>query len=84
MKSKITYDQEFSQNSVCPRILKILSETPLTFSCAAKQIGVHPSTIHRWHQRGCSGSKLEAIQVGSNYRTSVEALGRFLAARNTK
>lgn len=84
MKSPLIDGQDSDQNSVTRNFLNLLTETPLTFSAAAKQMEVHPSTIHRWAMRGRSGSKLEAIRVGSNYRTSVEALRRFLIARNSK
>jgi hypothetical protein len=70
-------------------VSRILSETPISFSDAAKEIqkttGIRPdrATIMRWHRRGIGKNRLrlDAVRITSQYITSVEALSRFLSAR---
>lgn len=38
---------------------------------------VHISAVYRWVQRGIRGTCLEAIRIGGNTYTSIEALQRF-------
>lgn len=42
--------------------------------------GIHPSTLHRWRQRGIRGVRLETLLIGGARYTSTEALSRFFAA----
>ena len=44
---------------------------------------INVATIHRWATTGCKGVRLETTYVGAHKYTSVEALGRFLDARNS-
>lgn len=37
----------------------------------------HSSTVIRWILRGVRGRRLEAVRIGGNWYTSVEALARF-------
>lgn len=37
----------------------------------------HPSTVIRWIHRGVRGRRLEAVRIGGNWFTTVEALARF-------
>jgi hypothetical protein len=62
-------------------------ENIMTFEQAAARLPrpVHPASVHRWATRGIPGPdgtriRLEAVKVGCRWATSVEALGRFLAA----
>lgn len=59
-------------------------EHMITFSEASRRVpgGVHRATISRWGRRGVGPRKirLEFIKLAGRYRTSVEALDRFLAA----
>jgi hypothetical protein len=62
-------------------------EQTLTFEQAAARLPrpVHLAWVHRWATRGIPGPdgtriRLEAVKVGCRWATSVEALGRFLAA----
>lgn len=41
-------------------------------------------TMHRWRLKGFHGVKLECIRLGVDWRTSREALKRFIAAINAK
>jgi len=40
----------------------------------------HVSAVHRWRQNGLKGVRLEAIQVGGAWHTSIEALDRWFKA----
>ncbi|HEY1380347.1 MAG TPA: DUF1580 domain-containing protein, partial [Gemmataceae bacterium] len=71
---------------------RILSETVIGPAAAARRLGegrrgrpVHPATVTRWIMEGVRRSdgtrvRLEAVKAGSAWRTSVEALARFVAA----
>ena len=63
---------------------KLTTETLLNIGEAAQRLprSRHPSTIHRWRQRGCKGVLLECTLLGGQWFTSAEALDRFLAAVN--
>lgn len=37
----------------------------------------HTSTLLRWIRRGSRGRKLDAVRIGGNWFTSIEAVGRF-------
>jgi hypothetical protein len=59
--------------------------TPLDLATAARQMPGGPvplRTVHSWVTRGVRGVKLEATRVGNCWRTSAEALRRFLEALN--
>jgi hypothetical protein len=62
------------------------SETPLTFSEAARRLPnfngkpVHISALGRWTKKGLKGVCLEWAKFGGRNVTTVEALARFLAA----
>jgi hypothetical protein len=58
----------------------ILAETRLSLAAAARQIGVHVATVHRWRLRGVRGVRLETIAIGGLRYTSREALERFITA----
>lgn len=55
----------------------ILEETRLSAGQAARWLGVHPSTIGRWHTQGMRGVRLEAVRFGRKLVTSREACIRF-------
>ena len=40
----------------------------------------HPSTLLRWATKGVRGRRLDAVRIGGNWYTSLEALGRFAEA----
>lgn len=62
------------------------SEETLTLQEAGRNfpgrgvVSVH--TLHRWRMKGFKGVKLECIRVGQVWRTSVEAMKRFVNALN--
>ena len=58
----------------------ILSEQRLTLSQAARVIGVHTATVHRWHLKGVNGVKLSTVVIGGLRWTSRERLDDFIAA----
>jgi hypothetical protein len=66
-----------------------LREHVLSLSALARRVPplrqgrpINPSTIYRWITGGARGVKLESCFVGGVRCSSVEALGRFLAAVN--
>jgi len=52
----------------------------LTFSQAAEIMSVSYSTVRRYALFGHRGRKLEKVRVGGGWRTSHEAIQRFLVA----
>lgn len=44
---------------------------------------VHYSTVYRWTTKGARGRLLESVLIGGLRYTTVEAVGRFLAAKPT-
>lgn len=66
---------------------RILSEDVLTLTEARGEIAAatnrrpDKATLIRWIGRGCYGTKLEAVRLGSQWLTSKQALHRFLVAR---
>lgn len=63
-------------------MIDVENEHLLTMTEAARSIsrgGVHVSTLHRWHLRGCRGVRLETVLIGGRRYTSKEALQRFFA-----
>lgn len=58
----------------------ILAETVLTLSQAAALATVSRDTVRRWLTKGLRGVRLAACRCGGHWRTSREAVGRFLVA----
>jgi hypothetical protein len=58
----------------------ILNEKRLTLTQAARWLGVHTSTPHRWHMRGVRGIRLSTALVGGVRYTSEERLLAFIEA----
>jgi hypothetical protein len=63
------------------------TETLMSLAQAAKRLPrrndgrpVHPATIARWTRQGIAGVKLEAIRLGRQWYTSIEACQRFFEA----
>ena len=42
---------------------------------------VHYSTVYRWATKGARGRLLESVLIGGLRFTTIEAIGRFLAAK---
>lgn len=66
-------------------MIDIRLEELLPFSEAAGKYpggAVHVSTLHRYRLRGVGGQKLEAVFVSGRWRTSTEAVERFVIAVN--
>jgi hypothetical protein len=57
-------------------------ETILTLAEAAAAAKVHVDTVKKWMVVGCHGDKLEGGRLGNEYRTTREALQRFMAKRS--
>jgi hypothetical protein len=66
--------------------MNVLSDpTQLVLAQAAAQVPGGPVSVRTtlgWVQRGVGGVKLEAFRRGHKWRTSREAVERFLAALN--
>src|SRR5689334_18748137 len=62
----------------------MLVEAPAHFPPTRPGKKVHVNSVRRWARDGAGGVVLEAIDLGSNRYTSVEAIGRFLKARAAK
>ena len=63
----------------------LLAENLVSLAEAAKHHFRPPratSTVWRWGKNPVKGALLETVQVGGQYYTSVEAIGRFLDALN--
>ena len=77
------------QKTATEMVARVLSETPISFADAAKEIqratGIKPdrATIMRWHRKGIGKNKLrlDAVRITREYITSIEAVSRFLSAR---
>lgn len=65
-------------------MIDIRSEELLSLPEACKRIPGRPhlATIYRWITNGVRGVVLESIAIGGKRFTSVEAIGRFVAAQN--
>ncbi len=55
----------------------ITGEPRLTLTQAARQLGLHVATIHRWRLRGVRGVRLETYCLGGLRFTTLPALERF-------
>lgn len=68
-------------------VSRILSEDVLTLTEARGEIAAatnrrpDKSTLVRWVNRGCYGTKLEAVRLGSQLLTSRQAITRFIERR---
>jgi hypothetical protein len=63
-------------------MVDLANDRLISLSEAAKMLGVHLSTIHRWRLRGCAGQKLLTLKIGGTRRVAVSALLDF-AKRTT-
>lgn len=65
----------------------VMTETPLTTVEAAELLGTTARTVVRWLTTGCATRgrvvKLEGVRVGRHFRTSKEAVARFIAANQS-
>lgn len=64
---------------VCERLLD-LREAASWLPRRGNGKRIHVSTLYRWSTSGSRGIRLETVRVGGRTCTSVEALGRFIAA----
>lgn len=65
--------------------INVETEEILTLNQAARQIpggAVSLCTMYRWRLKGVHGVKLECLRVGQEWRTSREAILRFIARLN--
>lgn len=73
--------------TAAPPLHPVLAETPLTPSGAAALLVSTKPTVIRWLNAGCpvNGTvvKLDGLMVGGRWRTSREAVARFLEACRT-
>jgi excisionase family DNA binding protein len=70
-------------NQPLPRpreLIDVLDNIDMTLEEAAKKLGVHIATVHRWRLRGA----LQCTRVGSQWRTSEVALRQFLEQSNER
>ncbi len=61
------------------RVLPI-AEVPQQIRLMTGTRAPHPRTVDRWVRTGVAGCRLEIVRIGKRRYTSVEALGRWLAA----
>lgn len=67
-------------------VQSVLSESVLSLRQAQEELlqstGLRPdkATIIRWIMKGRQGAKLDAVKVGNQWITSLEALHRFIVA----
>jgi hypothetical protein len=61
---------------------QLLAENLVDFSDVARHFHVHVGTLHRWRHPGVRSVRLAAIRVGGRWRTTWEALDRFVSALN--
>lgn len=58
-------------------MIDLATENLLTLEQAAERLLMNKSTLFRWITKGTNGIRLEAIKLGTRWRTSEEALQRF-------
>jgi hypothetical protein len=58
----------------------LLSETRIPIGRLARDLGVDPATVWRWHRSGVRGTRLETFMMGGRRQTTREAYRRFVAA----
>lgn len=66
------------QNNTASPCLRVLSEDVISMSKAARLLGRHVATVHRYRTRGVDGTKLETCRIGGRFVTSTQAVTRFL------
>ena len=54
------------------------NEKTIPLTEAADRLDVTLQTIHQWRKHGVRGVKLEFVKVGGSYRTTEEAVLRFI------
>lgn len=62
--------------------IDLLSETRLSLTALAKELGVSCSTTWRWALNGVGGQRLETFNLGGRRFTTRSAVSRFLARTN--
>ena len=62
--------------------MSVLDKPRLTFSAAARKVGVHISTLHRWRLTGVRGYRLDTIVVGGRRYVIEESLETFIRDMN--
>jgi hypothetical protein len=60
-----------------------MTNTFLSLSNAAREIGKDVKTLYRWSTAGLRGVILETVQVGNTRSTTAEALQRFFERIST-
>jgi predicted transcriptional regulator len=65
-------------------VAHLLYETVLTRRQAADLLRVSPAAVTNYLVRGVHGVKLEGVLVGGTWRTSAEAVDRFVDAQTEK
>jgi len=64
--------------------MTLWDEDRLTLNAAARMIGVHVSTLHRWRQRGVRGKKLKTHLVGGRRYVLTRDLEAFVTDDKSK
>jgi Protein of unknown function (DUF1580) len=62
----------------------LLDETVMTRREAAERLRVSPAAVTNYFVRGLHGVYLEGVLVGGTWRTSLEAVNRFVDAQTEK
>ncbi|MBA3312627.1 MAG: helix-turn-helix domain-containing protein [Planctomycetota bacterium] len=58
----------------------IIDAERLSLSKAARTLGVHVSTLHRWRLNGVRGHRLRVVRIGGRSYVLRDELERFVAA----
>ncbi len=58
----------------------IIDAERLSLSKAARTLGVHVSTLHRWRLNGVRGHRLRVVRIGGRSYVLKDELERFVAA----
>ena len=64
--------------------MSVLDKPRLSFSAAARKVGVHISTLHRWRLTGVRGCLLDTIVVGGRRYVIEETLETFIRSMNVE
>lgn len=62
---------------------RLLTENLVDLSDAARHLGNHVGTLHRWRLHGVRGVRLEVVRVGGRWMTSWQALDRLISSTNS-
>lgn len=62
-----------------PNFDSLLHAKKLSLSEAARRLGVHTSTLHRWANPGLRGRKLRVVRIGGRSYVLESDLERFIA-----